>query len=771
MRTLAATAAFVCANADETSLMQDLVTRSSSSNKLEVKTSRQDSASKLLDTAVNMVKNGVTPDVISFVDATNADINESVLKAIIDEHEIDQNYINDLCEQFKTAVQLLEDEMDTIKSHADNRESTQQNHHLCRAREAKACAYSRRCEAQLAEKWEIVKTEERTMHKYHDRIHGGWCVTEHEKSENYGAWHDWQAETEWLSRQFDASFWAETSPYPALDMPKVVRDFRTTSVTWFNEYKEQKIVVEKAWEVYNAKVVECSGLERDWEAVIPECDGAQSLAASYACDHAKTTRKARNDFGRKWAAITHHFEIARDAKTKAEELRKGEWETLKIVQCLLDHVHSAVIESIETGAPCPTIDSDPDKVELTIEDCHTVTRGCDDDSMTHHLCLVWCDVPAVPELPEVEPAACTHAYIAREQARFSETIQGQYNEWLSDTGAFDLDGEIYGPYTEAMDPSTHLLTMFSTTLSPTGWAGCAPPLVCIDCPEVAPPAPCGGMLERARQCHVHEEYLLAGQGNADTFKCLDGTCISVAGRCNSQKNCADASDEEFCDDVQVTGFLGMEFANPADFDSEIHFQCADGIHTIEKIGLCNGFKNCQDNSDEADCSKPLREHVTVEASSGRQTSLTTLKGRGQSVFHDRDYEITSSGDFDGFGTFVKYSNDDKTIDEAHVMMKIRVTRPTTVYIVASADHEPSWLESTGYSLVRRIGVDFSGVRSTRHKEWNTDLLTPDTFNNHRVWGKSFSAGTISIPGNAKVGEESSDKVEIGGSFLIFLHEG
>ena len=66
MRTFA-TAAFLRAQADETSLMQDLVTRSSS-GKWEAKSSRQDASSNLLEIAVNMVKKGVTPDVITFVE-------------------------------------------------------------------------------------------------------------------------------------------------------------------------------------------------------------------------------------------------------------------------------------------------------------------------------------------------------------------------------------------------------------------------------------------------------------------------------------------------------------------------------------------------------------------------------------------------------------------------------------------------------------------------------------------------------------------------------
>ena len=113
MRTLVAAAFVASARADETSLMQDLVKRSAS-NKLSADATRQDSTSKLLDTAVNMIKNGVTPDVITFVDATTQDINEEVLIAIQSEHDIDQAYINSLCQDFMNAVQALEDQAASI---------------------------------------------------------------------------------------------------------------------------------------------------------------------------------------------------------------------------------------------------------------------------------------------------------------------------------------------------------------------------------------------------------------------------------------------------------------------------------------------------------------------------------------------------------------------------------------------------------------------------------------------------------------------------------
>merc|ERR1719409_2484364 len=455
MRTLVATAlAAYAANADETSLMQDLVKRAAS-NKLSVdsKTSRQDSTKKLLDTAVNMIKNGVTPDVITFVDATNQDINEEVLVAIQSEHDIDQAYINGLCQDFLNAAQ--------IAVHDSNRLAASEAHHSCRADEAYACAKSRRCEEQLRQKWITVKHEESVMREIHGHIHDEWCI----HPPFFAPIEDW------LSHPFN---WAQTSPYPILDLPQDVRDFRHVSVTYFHDYTAQKIITERAWLVYNEKLEECAVLEEAWEATMQPCDAAQITLREHACAHATANRAAREQFGQEWNRITGLFNEAQIAKAANEAARKNEWETLKIVQCLLDHVHSSVITSIETGAPCPTIDSDPDGVTLAIEDCHIVTRGCDEDSMTAHLCLDWCEPPPIPPLPPVEEPACTPMYVAREQSAFLAAIQTSYTAELAANSDYPNDP----------------LTAYETTLAAMGWAGCAPPLVCVDCEGQEPVEPC-----------------------------------------------------------------------------------------------------------------------------------------------------------------------------------------------------------------------------------------------------------------------------------------
>jgi hypothetical protein len=149
----------------------------------------------------------------------------------------------------------------------------------------------------------------------------------------------------------------------------------------------------------------------------------------------------------------------------------------------------------------------------------------------------------------------------------------------------------------------------------------------------------------------------------------------------------------------------------------------------------------------------------VEATSGRTITVESLQ-TGTGVFHDREYEFDSLGDFQG-KTFIKYSNDDKAIDKDHVMIKVRTLEPVTVYVLKMGTYNMEWLQTGGWTESHHAGVSYSGVRETRHKEWDPSLLTTDHFEATSVHSKTFPAGTISLPGN-----QGTD-----GSFLIFLEKG
>lgn len=222
-----------------------------------------------------------------------------------------------------------------------------------------------------------------------------------------------------------------------------------------------------------------------------------------------------------------------------------------------------------------------------------------------------------------------------------------------------LVAAIQASYTEQLA----LEEYYDTILSLAGWAGCAPPLVCMDCPDVDVAPHCVGM---------QELVLGFDQSNSDSSRCLDGTCNYQAGRYHDFSNCADGTDEQGCvadEHYFVPAFLSQSSTCPDDVRSDVPFSCT--IDTcIERVGLCYSSNNCADASDEAHFCGAVQ--VKAAATSGRTITVETLQ-TPSGVFHDHDYNFVSLGHFQG-ETFIKYSNEDKMTDGLHILTKLSWTR-------------------------------------------------------------------------------------------------
>ena len=93
---------------EETSLMQGLVARRNMAP--DAGTSRKDNTAKLMETATKMMKNGATPDVITFIETTITEVNSDVLGVIVDEHHRDQHHSSTiyLLARFDAAIAAME---------------------------------------------------------------------------------------------------------------------------------------------------------------------------------------------------------------------------------------------------------------------------------------------------------------------------------------------------------------------------------------------------------------------------------------------------------------------------------------------------------------------------------------------------------------------------------------------------------------------------------------------------------------------------------------
>lgn len=129
-------------------------------------------------------------------------------------------------------------------------------------------------------------------------------------------------------------------------------------------------------------------------------------------------------------------------------------------------------------------------------------------------------------------------------------------------------------------------------------------------------------------------------------RCVNGRCVGHSSWCNGQDDCGDNSDEVFCN--SESGLLikqvfpacsHITFSNyvlpkhcllilclSATLCSADQFQCRDG-GCISNSSKCNQKVDCEDASDEMNCSK-LKESHSVRISKCNEKSQHFLPGYG-----------------------------------------------------------------------------------------------------------------------------------------------
>jgi len=612
-----------------------------------------------MDTATALIKSGATPDVLRFVNETRNTIVNGTQLAIESEHSAAQKAIDDSIAGLQSIVANYTNAIDT-STDDESRDNATHAHHLCRSEEAAECASSRKCHIELEELWKIVVVEEKKLHDCHEKISLQWCVAPPMLEPDLSCPEGMGCPWDWANQMSVDSY-----TYPSIAFTQPLIASRSLAITNFECYITQRPIVVKAWKEWEAKVILCQGIDANWDAKAEKCDKLQDDQDSAWCTQAVKERNAGAEFGVEWAeALATHNELVRS--TKAQELdRNMEWTSLHIVTCLLDVIYVSVTRSIDDDVPCITEESDPEKVRLDIDTCHQVTENltnscpkadfaCDDGKCTC-LTIIYPPPPALPPLPPVIEYPCTPAYVALHHFLLPEPFRSNY----VDTG-------------------------YQTGLQ-YGWPGCAAPRVCKPCLGMEDPVPDDTDETGSHICHHHENYLMPGQMDLDSFRCLSPDdedrpqCVKATLRCNTHSNCVDGSDEIGCESDWGPPVLTPPVDCPSDTLSFQHLMQCGGGKCISAAGECNEFSNCENGKDELSCGCTGSPVVEVTATSGRVATTISGCGSDTEVFSDRDYLFTDMGGFDSSFTFIKIANDDKDTSEDHVMLRVTIHEPVTFF--------------------------------------------------------------------------------------------
>lgn len=322
------------------------------------KESRRAYLNNLLQSTKDLMKAGVTPDVVTFVQATMAAIRDEVLPIILREHNADQAMLVALWTHFTKAEDDLVTALANAQPSIDNHDLAVTVHTDCRVIESELCMDANNCDAELAQLWVDVVQLEAIISNIDDVIYTYWCEDNHNRT---------------------------------------LTEFRTSTVTTFNSYITTKEDLDAAWALYLPKLSECQRLRAEHHAQVTVCDTNQGDMEVATCLTGVTMDAIRTAYAAAFAQAVASYEPTADLIRVEESDRKVEFSTLQMVLCLLDNIDEMINGSATAAGT----------------DFAAHLEACQEEIFdTAHLDILYNDTPDPTPIPDVAiHIPCTEEFI------------------------------------------------------------------------------------------------------------------------------------------------------------------------------------------------------------------------------------------------------------------------------------------------------------------------------------------------------------------------
>lgn len=322
-----------------------------------IKTTKRDSKplAGLLESARGFLTNGVTNDVVTFAEATLAEIADTIIPTLEDESRADAQWMATEWARFNAAIDTLKTANTVAHQRNEEERQASTNHKNCRAEEKIDCDEKRDCEMHLYSLWGTWVTEETELREVHAQIDGHFCVQD--SNGNY-------------------------------IMNGTLHSFRVQSVPYMESYLEKKEDCDTAETNYDNYVPTCNTKHNDLNQKSLDCNGMQTTLETKACNHATQVYTTLQNFHSTWQALHASYQGITDLVYRQTEDRLQEYRTLTIVQCLLNRTREF------NGRPCDESTGSVDVQMAHCEEAGNNTQICADRPL---LCPTWQPPPPTPD--------------------------------------------------------------------------------------------------------------------------------------------------------------------------------------------------------------------------------------------------------------------------------------------------------------------------------------------------------------------------------------
>jgi len=427
-RTLLCALFLTAAKADETCFEESSLLQEA--NK-PVKPNKKDSKplAGLLESARGFLTNGVTSDVVTFAEATLAEVNNTIIPTLVSESEADQTWIQTERARFQTVLDDLVISNRMVHDLNTIEKDSSVAHKNCRDLEKIACDQKRDCEMELYRLWQVWVQEESELQGIHAHIENHFCL-----QDEHG--------------NFIANGTQNT--------------FRVASEPWMRSYTTQKAECDTAEENYDNQVPLCTTKNGNLNTQTEECDANLETLEGNACSHNSAIIQDLNLFHAAWASLHASYQGITDLVYNQTQDRHREYKTLVIIQCLLDRVHEL------NGRPC-----DEESGSVDDEMTHCEQHGEELTICTEQpaLCPEYPPPPPTPPncadrdsvigscLPVPQPNPCSEQWINAEMDPLPALPQPDFTEQNPGCNA-------YPDCTECSPPQSLHIAFYQTWVTP-----------------------------------------------------------------------------------------------------------------------------------------------------------------------------------------------------------------------------------------------------------------------------------------------------------------